>query len=132
MPLDTHRLIRRMTQAGLSEPQAEVVMDVVSESHQTQFDTLATKADLAELRSELRGEMAELRGEMAGLRTEFAGLRTEFSGLRTEFSGKLETAIHRLEASSARDKADILKWMVGMILVQGGVAIGVLKLLPVH
>ena len=34
---------------------------------------LATKADLAALRSELKGEMAELRGEMAELRAEMKG-----------------------------------------------------------
>ncbi len=42
---------------------------------------LATKADLAALRSELSGDMAHVRGEMAELRGEMAELRGEMKGL---------------------------------------------------
>ena len=51
---------------------------------------LATKTDLAALRSELmgeiRGEMGDLRGEMGGLRGEMGGLRGEMGGLRGEIA----------------------------------------------
>ncbi len=58
------------------------------------YEELATKTDLTNLRVELRGEMGELRGEMAELRgdlcTEMAELRAdlrgEISGLRGEMS----------------------------------------------
>ena len=51
------------------------------------WQSLATKADVAELRTRLeymatKEDLAELRGEFAGLRGEFAGLRAEFAGLR--------------------------------------------------
>ena len=44
------------------------------------WQSLATKADVAELRTRLeymatKEDLAELRGEFAGLRAEFAGLR---------------------------------------------------------
>ena len=49
------------------------------------WQSLATKADVAELRTRLeymatKEDLAELRGEFAGLRAEFAGLR---ASLRT-------------------------------------------------
>ena len=45
-----------------------------------EWHNLATKADVAELRTRLeymatKEDLAELRGEFAGLRAEFAGLR---------------------------------------------------------
>ena len=54
VPFDTHSAVKRLTNAGFTEPQAEALSDTV---HQAFTGGVATKADVAELRSEI----AELR-----------------------------------------------------------------------
>jgi hypothetical protein len=83
--LDTRRLVKRLVAVGFSDEQAETVTDVVRESRESDLSNLATKADIAELRSEI-----------------------------------------------AEAKADILKWVIGLLLVQGGVVVTLIKLLPGH
>ena len=34
IPFDTHRVVKRLTEAGFSEPQAETVTDVLREAHE--------------------------------------------------------------------------------------------------
>ena len=58
---DTHKFITKMTNAGMPQPQAEVL----AESHVELMETtLATKQDLKDLKAELTGEMKGLRGEI--------------------------------------------------------------------
>jgi hypothetical protein len=72
----------------------------------TEAVDLATKADLAELRTELKAEIAELRTE---LKAEF---KAEIADLRSE----LRQAELRLEAKIEAIKADILNRIFGLIL----------------
>ena len=94
--LDTHRLVKRLVAVGFSDDQAETVTDVVREGRETELATLATKADIMQLRTEM---------------------------------GACEA---RLTAAIAESRADILKWVIGMLLVQGGVVVTLIKLLPGH
>ena len=111
LTLDTHRMIKRLTQAGFTEPQAETFVDVVREARDFDVASLATKADLAAGLAELRAELnATIAAQGAGLRAEMV----------------------RLEASVANGKAGLLKWMIGLILLQGGVVVGLIRLLPMH
>ena len=50
------------------------------------YEQLATKSDLADVRTELKADIADLRGEFGDLRGEFGGLRGEFAELRGEFA----------------------------------------------
>ena len=57
-------LARNLAQAGLDKPVADAIAEAVvthSDEH------LATKADIASLRSEFRTEMAEMKGEIKTL-----------------------------------------------------------------
>ena len=122
LTLDTHRMIKRLTQAGFTEPQAETFVDVVREARDFDVASLATKADLAAGLAELRAELnATIAAQGAELRAEIAA---QGAGLRAEMV--------RLEASVANGKAELLKWMIGLILVQGGVVVGLIRLLPMH
>ena len=140
LSLDTHRMIKRLTQAGFTEPQAETFVDVVREAHDFDVASLATKADLsaglAELRADTAGLGKDLRAEIAAqgaeLRAEIAAQGAE---LRAEIAAQgagLRAEMVRLEASVANGKAELLKWMIGLILVQGGVVVGLIRLLPMH
>ena len=61
MAIDTLKVAKRLREAGFTEPQAEAVVAAVQEG--TEGAELATKADIAELRTELKAEIreAELR-----------------------------------------------------------------------
>lgn len=96
------RLRDRLVEAGvMTHVQAEVFASAISESDVVE---LATKSDIAEVRSE------------------FSQLRAEFSQLRAEFS--------QLQANFARLEARLMRWMLaGAALggLVGGLAAGFLK-----
>ncbi len=76
---DTHRFVKRLTENGFTEQQAEVLAD---EQVQLLNTNLATQADVAAIQRDI-----------------------------------------------AEVKADLLKWMVGALIAQGGVIVALLKLL---
>ena len=96
------RLRDRLVEAGvMTHVQAEAFASAISESDVVE---LATKSDIAEVRSE------------------FSQLRAEFSQLRAEFS--------QLQANFARLEARLMRWMLaGAALggLVGGLAAGFLK-----
>ena len=100
MAIDTLKVAKRLREAGFTEPQAEAVIAAVQEG--TEGTNLATKADLAELRTELKAEIAEFRAEF---KAEIADLRSE-----------LRQSELRLEAKIEAIKADILNRVFGLIL----------------
>ena len=51
---DTHRLITRLTQGQMSLEQAEAVSDALQEAAEGSIDQLATRSDIAALRTELK------------------------------------------------------------------------------
>jgi hypothetical protein len=116
--LDTHRLVKRLVAVGFSDEQAETVTDVVREAREADISNLATKADLAQEVGHIRHEIGQLRTELV---TTTAQLRTEIAASEA-----------RLFASIAECKADILKWVIGLLLVQGGAVVTLIKLLPGH
>ncbi len=105
--LDTHRLVKRLVAVGFSDEQAETVTDVVREGREADYSNLATKSDLAAVKSDLAAVATQLRTEM----------------------GAMES---RLNASISEAKADLLKWVIGLLLVQGGAVVTLIRLLPGH
>ena len=80
---DTHRFVKRLTESGFTEKQAETL----AEEHVALLDgNLATKADIEALRRETR-----------------AGIEAV--------------------------KADLLKWIFGALIAQGGLIVALVKLL---
>ncbi len=51
--VDTHKIVKRLLNAGFSDNQAETVADVMREASETQNAQLATKTDLAETKVDL-------------------------------------------------------------------------------
>jgi predicted nucleic acid-binding Zn-ribbon protein len=163
--LDTHRIVKRLQQAGFSDAQAETVTDVMREAREFDLASLATKADIATLGSDLRSEIATLgsdtKSDIVTLASEIATVRTDFSALRADIAsaqatirsemtnlatkvefaawrGEMISSIAAVRAEIAEAKAqtrsevsdarsDIVKWVVGLVLVQGGIVVGLLK-----
>lgn len=72
---DKLRFIDRLTHAGVAEDQARAHAEALEESLR---DAVATKNDIAALRTDMAGEMAALRTDMVG---EMAALRTEITAV---------------------------------------------------
>lgn len=66
LALDTHALVKELTGVGLSEPQAEAITSVVGRAREFDLKELATKGDIALLRSEMatKTDLAEFKAEM--------------------------------------------------------------------
>lgn len=83
---DTHRFVKRLTESGFTERQAETL----AEEHVALLNAnLATKTDIMALKTDI----AEVRAHIADV------------------------------------KADLLKWLLGAMIAQGGLVVALIKLL---
>ena len=98
---DTHRYVKRLTEHGFTEEQAEVLAE---EQVALLNANLATKADIEAVKAEIEALRKETKADIA--RSE-AGLKAD------------------IEAA----KADLLKWLVGGLITQGGLIVALLQLL---
>ena len=101
---DTLHAAKTLTQAGFAPPQAEAITDTIraalTDSVATKADIAELRADMAALRTELKGDIAELRtelkGDMAELRTDMAGLRTEIQAVELRMAERFEALYKHL------------------------------------
>ena len=98
---DTHRFVKHLTENGFTEQQAEVLVD---EQVQLLNSNLATQADIA-------------------------AIHQEIDALRQETKANIEALRQETKAGLAEVKSDLIKWMVGALIAQGGVVVALLKLL---
>ena len=98
--LDTHQTVKDLTAAGFTDAQAEALTQALRHVQQIDLSDLATKADLAAVRSEMatKADLAILRAE--------------------------------LETKMAELRADILRWVFGISIAQAAMIIAILKLFP--
>lgn len=68
MVMDTHRVVKRLKEAGFTDTQAEVVTDIVRDAREMDRDDLVTKAflrsELTDVKSELRSEIQNLKADL--------------------------------------------------------------------
>lgn len=110
--LDTHEIVKDLKAAGFTDEQAEAVTRAVKQAQDIDLSNLATKTDLAELRTATKMDLAELRNEFTEFR---AGTNTEFARLRTEMADM---------------RAELIKWVVGVGFAQVATILAVLRLFP--
>ena len=94
---DTHRFVKRLTESGFTEKQAETL----AEEHVALLNAnLATKADIAAVKADI------------------AAVKADIDALRQETKASIEAV-----------KADLLKWLFGALIAQGGLIVTLVKLL---
>ena len=98
---DTHRFVKRLTGCGFTEEQAETLAD---EQAALLNGNLAT-----------RGDIARIEAEIEALRQE---TRAGIEALRQETRATIESA-----------KSDLLKWLFGALIAQGGLIVALVKLI---
>ncbi len=116
---DTHRFVKRLTESGFTVKQAETL----AEEHVALLNAnLATKADIARIEAGMEALRQETTAGMEALRQETtAGMEALRQEARTE--------IAKVEAKIEAVKADLLKWMFGALIAQGGLVVALVKLL---
>ena len=109
---DTHRFVKRLTDSGFTEKQAETL----AEEHVALLNAnLATKADIAAVQANIEALRLATGAGVAGFET---GLRDEFA----KFESGIGTAL-------AEFKVDFLKSMLGAMIVQTAAIVALIKLL---
>ena len=109
---DTHRFVKRLTESGFTEKQAETL----AEEHVALLNAnLATKADVEALRQETKTGIETLRQET---KADIARVEAGIEALRHETSAAISTV-----------KADLVKWLFGALIAQGGLIVALVKLL---
>jgi chromosome segregation ATPase len=103
---DTHASVKKLKEAGFTEQQAEAQVEVISEVLQS---NLATKLDIAELKSELKSDIAELKSE---LKSDVAELKTEIAVVRTEIE---------------RMGRVIVMWNVGTLIAVASIVFAIMR-----
>jgi hypothetical protein len=58
--LNTHAVVKKFTQHGFTEEHAELIVDAIND----QSDQLATKNDLAMLKTEINAKIIEIKSEL--------------------------------------------------------------------
>ena len=98
---DSHRFVKRLTNAGVSEEVAEIL----AEEHASRFvpADVATKADVAEVGSATRSDIAEAKADIAETKAEFA------------------LAVAELKELIVATQLSTLRWMFGMLLAFTGI-----------
>ncbi len=101
---DTLKVSRNLKAAGFAEAQADAIIDTVAEAFN---ETVATKADITEVKTEIAEVKADLKADIAEVKAEIINLET-----------RMDARLARLESAA---------WKAGLFLV-GGVA-ALIKLL---
>ena len=96
--LNTHAVVKKITQHGFTEEHAELIVDAIND----QSDQLATKNDLAMLKTEIKGDINELKAE----------LKADITEVKVE----LKADISLLKEEMKEVKIDLLKWFIPLIL----------------
>ena len=115
--------------AKFSPEQAEGFSEAFS---QASADQLATKSDVADLRSDLKTEIVALRSDLkaeiadvrSDLKAEIADVRSDLKAEIADVRSDLREVELRLETKIEAVKVDILKWMFGTIGFQTVVILG--------
>jgi hypothetical protein len=118
--MDTLRIYERLKKANAGEELAKEVAELFRE---TAEERLASKNDLknteAALKTDVKNTELRLQNDLEKTKIEF---KNELK--QTEFRIKSE-----LEAKIAQSKAEIIKWVAGLLLAQTGVIAALVKLL---
>ena len=149
MSFDTHRHIKEFVKAGMPEPQAEAVVDLVRKSRDYDLSKLATKDQIVLLDQKIESSIKELDQKIEFARAESKAdierveqrishieekmaTKEDLSKLENQminiFKG-LEVQMSKFETQMAKQDAQQKSWMMGIFLSMAAMAVTlVLKL----
>jgi hypothetical protein len=134
VPFDTLKMARKLEASGMTGSMAAGTAEALADA--LAGADLATKSDVAEVRTEVAALRTELKGDIAGLRTELKG---DISALRTELKGDIAGLRSETKFDNASLRADLellrrdLTIKVGgMMVVAVGIILTAFRYLPPH
>ena len=123
---DTHRFVKHLTENGFTEQQAEVLADeqvsLLNSNLATQADVAAIQRDIAAIHRDIDALRQETKAEIESLRQE---TKADIEVLRQE----TKASIAGVQREIAEVKSDLIKWLVGALIAQGGLVVALLKFL---
>ena len=131
---DTYKFVKRLTAHGFTEEQAEVLaaeqVNLLNSNLATKADIealrLATKADIEALRLATKADIEALRlATKADIEALRLATKADIEALRQ--ATKIDIAGVRREIEAL--KVDLLKWLFGALIAQGGLIVALVKLL---
>ena len=127
---DSHRFVKRLTEAGMEEGVAEVL----AEEHMGRWiRNVATKTDVAMIRKDLENTEANTRRDVA-TKADVAMIRKDAENTRAMIRKDLENTRAMIRADVekrvAELRADLIKWMFGAVMAQVALVVALIKLLP--
>ena len=133
--------LRQETKAEMEALRQETKADIAGVQREIEVLRQETKADIAGVQREIEVLRQETKADIAGVQREIevlrqetkadiAGVQRDIEGLRHETRTGMEALRQETKAGLAEVKADLLKWMTGALIAQGGVIVALLKLLP--
>ena len=105
--------VDRLTAAGMDEGQARALAEGLDQALR---EEVATKSDVAAVRTELAAVRHELKADIAAF--------------RQELTAAIGTVRNELRADNQVTKHDMLRWMVGMAFAQVGLTVALIRFLP--
>ena len=138
---DTHRFVKRLTDSGFTEKQAETLAEehvaLLNGNLATKADIEAVRGDVAKVEAALKADIEAVRGDVAKVEAALkadiakveAGLKADIAKVEAGLKADIAKVEGGLKADIAAVKADLLKWMFGAMIAQGGLIVALVKLL---
>ena len=120
---DTYRAVNALREAGFPDQQAVALVDTIGGAI---GGGLATKGDLAEVRSELKSDIAEVRADLTVVRADLATVKTDVATL------KADVAAVKTDLAEFKEELYRHLWLMGMgiVTLNVGLTVALIKLLP--
>jgi hypothetical protein len=109
---DTLKYANTLKAAGVPEKQAEAQAAILAEAFAVNFNELATKDDLALLRTEMQSDLRETEQR---LNAKFDALAAKVDGQINSLAAKVDGQINSL-AVKIDGQMTLLKWMIGLAI----------------
>ena len=124
---DSHRFVKRLTTAGLSEEVAEILADehtrlIVPGDVATKADVEAVATNLDTVKAEMATK-ADVEAVVTNLHTVKAEMATK-ADLRREIAASEARMEQRLQNAILEAKISLIKWMIATMAVFSGIVIG--------
>ena len=137
IPFDTLAYAKKLRLSGISEEQAEAMTNAMSQVLEAK--DIATKQDIKDSEISIRQDFKaleattkqDIKDSEVSIRQDFKALEATTKQALKDSEVSIRQDFKALEASTkislSEAKVEILKWMVGMMLAQTGIIIGVIK-----
>ena len=123
---DTLRFVRRLQDVGVPEEQAEAFSEAIRDVQEARLETLATKADLREVKQELKSDIQALESSIQTLKVTLKGeireLESSMQTLEVTLKGNIRESEARVMGNIRESEARVMgeirlnRWMLVLVI----------------